>query len=118
MKRIPVVIISLLVIISGVMIPSSASARKKLEKLDSANVGPASTKNPLFGDVLTVPVMNPKWLKIDENLYMGPSERMYSFDPAKGTLERITDGSIVTGENTYDAKTNRKIRYNHKITDA
>jgi len=49
------------------------------EKLDNAHMGPASSDNPFFTNVVTNPVTSSTWFKVDTNLYMGPTERMYYY---------------------------------------
>ena len=57
--------------------------------IDSANTAPASISNPLFGNVLRVPITN-AWEKTATDRYKGPTGSEYEYDPATGTFETIT----------------------------
>ncbi len=84
------------------------------KRLDSAHIGQAGADNPFFSDILSGGVTDPGWLKIDENLYLTPTKRIYYYNNAQGIFSRITDSSIQIGEKTYDPKGNL-LRYYHRV---
>ncbi|MCD6134603.1 MAG: hypothetical protein J7J25_03685, partial [Candidatus Omnitrophica bacterium] len=93
------------------------------EKLDNAHMGPASGDNPFFGNVITNPITSPSWFKVDTNLYVGPTQRMYYYNNQTGIIEHLTEGgktktiSDSRGIRTYD-KYGHLLRYYHYVRDA
>ena len=69
-------------------IPGAAFAYPQL--LDSAQPGPVSTANPFFTNVLSTPIISGKWVKMADNLYEGPTKKLYSYDPETGRVSQVT----------------------------
>ncbi len=87
-----------------------------LEELDSAHIGQAGADNPFFSVILSGGVTDSNWLKIDDNLYLTPTKRIYYYNNTQGILSRITDNSIQIGEKTYGPKGDL-LRYYHRAKD-
>ena len=88
---------------SGVQIYGLESAVRKRQpvhpaKLDSAANAPASIANPFFGIVLSMPVTDPTWSKVDRVIYKGPTGNYYYYEPTRGQIilcsgDKVVDGS-------------------------
>ena len=68
--------------------------------IDSANTAPASISNPLFGNVLRVPITN-AWEKTATDRYKGPTGSEYEYDPATGSFAMAAAGGGAGGVGGY-----------------
>ena len=55
--------------------------------LDSASVGPASSDNPFFGNILTMTITGNGWTKLNATDYEGHSGTVYHYNNATGTFQ-------------------------------
>jgi type II secretory pathway pseudopilin PulG len=87
---------------SGVQIYGLESAVKKRQPiypptLDSAGNAPASLTNPFFVTVLSMPVADSKWSKVDKVIYKGPTGNYYYYEPTQGQIILCSGDKVVTG---------------------
>ena len=87
---------------SGVQIYALESAVKKRQPaypviLDAAGNAPSSVTNPFFGAVLSMPVTDTKWSKVDRVIYKGPTGNYYYYDPVMGQIILCSGDKVVEG---------------------
>ncbi|MFA5117023.1 MAG: type II secretion system protein, partial [Candidatus Omnitrophota bacterium] len=87
---------------SGVQIYGLESAIKKRQPiypvvLDTAGNAPASVANPFFGIVLSMPVTDENWSKIDRVIYKGPTGNYYYYEPVGGQIILCSGDKVVSG---------------------
>jgi len=87
---------------SGVQIYGLESAIKKRQPiypvvLDTAGNTPASVANPFFGIVLSMPVTDENWSKIDRVIYKGPTGNYYYYEPVGGQIILCSGDKVVSG---------------------
>ncbi len=92
---------------SGVQIYALESSVKKRTPvypvlLDTASIGQASITNLFFGAVLSMPVGDSKWLKVDKVIYRGPTGNYYYYEPVRGQIILCSGDKIVEGDGTVD----------------
>ncbi len=102
-KRYLQILIIILILFSSLLL-SYSKGYCYLKKLDSALPGQAGENNQFFSDILSGGVTDSQWLKIDDNLYLTPTKRLFYYNNAQGIFSHITDSSIQIGEKTYDSK--------------
>ena len=91
----------LIIMMVLVLVPGLAGAYP--QRLDNAQLGPASRSNPFFTDILIHPVTSGRWVKLAETLYQGPTRKVYQYNTETGRMAAVS-GTAQVGDRFYDAQ--------------
>jgi hypothetical protein len=72
--------------------------RRFPQKLDDSAPGKATPQNPLFGNVVNMPVQS-SWTKVTDTIYTGPTGRQYHYDATTG---RFTVAGGISDQSGYN----------------